>query len=159
MVILVLQSSWWGRESWLLCLICFPGVSWWLSGSSSRCHGVVCGLWLWYFLIILTYYFCKILKCHITERTSDGGNGNHSVSLPIIFLKIKVDHMLPSSYISSLLVSILWLFIWFPISMNVWLYFGAKTVTFCIIHIGNRKKTSPPPPESELILLHVSVFS
>ena len=56
MSILVLQSSWWGRESWLLCLICLPGVSWWLSGSSSRCHGVVCGLWLWYFLIILTYY-------------------------------------------------------------------------------------------------------
>ena len=24
----------------------------------SRCHGVVCGLRLWYFLIILTYYFC-----------------------------------------------------------------------------------------------------
>ena len=57
MSILVLQSSWWGRESWLLCLICLPGVSWWLSGSSSRCHGVVCGLWLWYFLIILTYFF------------------------------------------------------------------------------------------------------
>ena len=56
MPILVLQSSWWGRESWLLCLICLPGVSWWLSGPSSRCHGVVCGLWLWYFLIILTYY-------------------------------------------------------------------------------------------------------
>ena len=47
------------RESWLLCLICLPGVSWWLSGSSSRCHGVVCGLWLWYFLIILTYYFVR----------------------------------------------------------------------------------------------------
>ena len=29
----------------------------WLFGSSSRCHGVVCGYWLWYFLIILTYYF------------------------------------------------------------------------------------------------------
>ena len=56
MSILVLQSSWWGRESWLLCLICLPGVSWRLSGSSSRCHGVVCSLWLWYFLIILTYY-------------------------------------------------------------------------------------------------------
>ena len=55
--ILVLQSSWWGRESRLLCLICLPGVSWWLSGSSSQCHGVVCSLWLWYFLIILTYYF------------------------------------------------------------------------------------------------------
>ena len=57
MSILVLQSSWWGRESWLLCLICLPGVSWWLSGSSSRCHGVFCSLWLWYFLIILIYYF------------------------------------------------------------------------------------------------------
>ena len=58
MSILVLQSSWWGRDSWLLCLICLTGVSWWLGGSSSRCNGVVCGLWLWYFLIILTYYFC-----------------------------------------------------------------------------------------------------
>ena len=57
MSILVMQSSWWGRESWLLCLICLPGVSWWLNGSSSRCHGVVCSLWLWYYLIILTYYF------------------------------------------------------------------------------------------------------
>ena len=27
MRILVLQSSWWGRESLLLCLICIPGVS------------------------------------------------------------------------------------------------------------------------------------
>ena len=62
MSILVLQSSWWGRGSWLLCLVCLPGVSWWLSGSSSRCHGVVCGLWLWYFLIILTYYFWLSLK-------------------------------------------------------------------------------------------------
>ena len=41
------------------------------------------------------------------KRTSDGGNGNHSVSLPIILIKIKVDQMLPSSYISSLLVPIL----------------------------------------------------
>ena len=28
MSILVLQSSLWGRESWLLCLIGLPGVSW-----------------------------------------------------------------------------------------------------------------------------------
>ena len=41
------------------------------------------------------------------ERTSDGGNGNHSVSLSIILIKFKVDQMLPSSYISLLLVSIL----------------------------------------------------
>ena len=59
--ILVLQSSWWGRESWFLCLICLPGVSWWLSGSSSRCHGVVCGLWLWYFLIILTIFVMQYI--------------------------------------------------------------------------------------------------
>ena len=57
MSILVLQSSWWGRGSWLLCLVCLPGVLWRLGGSSSRCRGVVCSLWLWYFLIILTYYF------------------------------------------------------------------------------------------------------
>ena len=43
----------------------------------------------------------------ILLRTSDGGNGNHSVLLPMILTKIKVDQMLPSSYISSLLVSIL----------------------------------------------------
>ena len=30
-------------------------------------------------------------------RTSDGGSGNHSVSLPIILIKIKVNQMLPSS--------------------------------------------------------------
>ena len=60
MSILVLQSSWWGRKSWLLCLIILLDVSWWLSGSSSRCHGVVCGLWLWYFLILLTYYLSPL---------------------------------------------------------------------------------------------------
>ena len=34
-------------------------------------------------------------------------------------------------------------------------------VTFCIIHIGNRNifLKHHPPPESQLILLHVSVFS
>ena len=59
--ILVLQSSWWRRESWLLCFVCLPGVSWLLCGSSSRCHGFLCSLWFWYFLITLTYYFCGVL--------------------------------------------------------------------------------------------------
>ena len=104
-------------------------------------------------------YFGLIVKVLLTfglhaffiefcKRTSDGGNGNHSVSLPIILIKIKVCQMIPSSYISSLLVSILWFCIWFPISMNVRLYYGAKMVTFCIIHIGNRKiflKHHSPP--------------
>ena len=32
---------------------------------------------------------------NIRARTSDGGNGNHSVSLPIVLIRIKVDQMLP----------------------------------------------------------------
>ena len=50
------------------------------------------------------------LMTSLSLRTSAGGNGNHSVSLPIISIKIKVDQMLPSSYISSLLVSIFFYF-------------------------------------------------
>ena len=45
--ILVLQSSWWGRKSWLLCLVCLHGL-WLLCGSSSRCHGFICSLWLFF---------------------------------------------------------------------------------------------------------------
>ena len=60
-------------------------------------------------------WFLFILACNKNsyksldgfERTSDGGNGNHSVLLPIISLKNKVDQKCPSSYISLLLVSIL----------------------------------------------------
>ena len=69
MSILVLQPYCWGRKDWLLCLVCLPGVLW-LCYSSWRCHGFICSLWLWYFLIILTYYFrgevvklCKWGKC------------------------------------------------------------------------------------------------
>ena len=56
--ILVLQSSRWGRESWLFCFVCLPGVSWLLCGSTSRYYGFVCSLSLCFFLIILNYYFC-----------------------------------------------------------------------------------------------------
>ena len=42
-----------------------------------------------------------------SKRTSDRDNGKHSVSLPVFLIKIEVDQMLPSSYISSLFVSIL----------------------------------------------------
>ena len=44
------------REGWFLCFVCLSGDSWLLCGSSSRRHGFVCSLWLWYFLIILIYY-------------------------------------------------------------------------------------------------------
>ena len=80
MSILVLQSSWWGRESWLVCLICLPGVSWWLSGSSSRCYGVVCDLWLWYFLIIFTYYYSLINKPHHNPLKLQGHSSSSSSS-------------------------------------------------------------------------------
>ena len=56
--ILVLQSSWRGRESWLLCYYCLTDVLLllMLCGSSSRCRGLVCSVWLWYLLILLTYF-------------------------------------------------------------------------------------------------------
>ena len=50
---------------------------------------------------------CTSCTDEVRERTSDGGNGNHSVSLPIMLIKIQADQMLTYSYISSLLVSIL----------------------------------------------------
>ena len=53
-----------GKWELLLCLVYLPGVSWLLCGSSSWCHGFVCGLWLWYFLIIPTYYFGGCDCCH-----------------------------------------------------------------------------------------------
>ena len=109
MSILVLQSSWWGRESWLLCLICLPGVSLWLGGSSSRCHRVVCSLWLWYFLIILTYYFwlnfliiggvCRIshmTKPYVTELIR-GVNHFHSLLDKPIKLEISLKSSLRCS--------------------------------------------------------------
>ena len=54
---LVLQSSWWGRESWLLYFVCLSDVLWFLCSSPSRCRALVFSVWLWYFLIILTYFF------------------------------------------------------------------------------------------------------
>ena len=58
------RSHCWTRI-WLLCLACLPGFSWLLCRSSSRCHRFVCSLWLWYFLIILTYYFYTLLVVNI----------------------------------------------------------------------------------------------
>ena len=68
MSILVLQLSWWGRESWMLCLVCLLVVSWLLCGSSLWCHGFICSLWLWYFLIILTYYLWVTLNINSFDR-------------------------------------------------------------------------------------------
>ena len=63
--ILVLQSSW--RESLLLCYYCLTDLLLlqMFCGSSSRCHGLVCSMCLWYFLIILTYFLCEISKYNL----------------------------------------------------------------------------------------------
>ena len=93
------------RESWLLCLICLPGVSWWLSGSSLRCHGVVCGLWLWYFLIILTIFVYSFWYMNIWET---GG----------MFLTIKFVSAIYEGFSQKVLKSDHWFqsrcfFVWF----------------------------------------------
>ena len=66
-------------------------------------------MFLMNFLIFLTFllFINEYANYANMIKTSDGSNGNHSVSLPIILIKIKVDRMLPYSYISSLFVSIL----------------------------------------------------
>ena len=69
-------------------------------------QGMLC-VWIKGLLSAKSVKIVAIFYLYRGKRTSDGGNGNHSVSLPIILIKIKVDQMLPSSYISSLLVSIL----------------------------------------------------
>ena len=55
----VLQPPGWVRESLLLSFNCFSDVLLLLvfCDSSSRFHGLVCSLWLWYHLIILAYFF------------------------------------------------------------------------------------------------------
>ena len=45
----------------LVALLCLLGVSWLLCGSSSLCHGFVCSLWLWDYLIILNIFYGRWL--------------------------------------------------------------------------------------------------
>ena len=54
-----------------------------VSGSSSRCHGAVCGLGLWYFLIILTYYFCFCKEIYSSEPEPKYHSGANSDILDI----------------------------------------------------------------------------
>ena len=94
MSILVLQSYWWGRESWLLCLVCITSVLWLLCSSSSRCHRFICSLWLWYmyFLIILTYFFYYLFKKKYQYSVSHLGNlsrieRSYSITCSLILLR------------------------------------------------------------------------
>ena len=99
--ILVLQSSWWGGESWMLCLVCLPCVSLLLCGSSSRYHGFVCRLWLWYFLIVLA--------CHF----------NH-FSLYCFFIIFDKYFQLHVCYERGLKMSLPWKgCLWYPISLLI----------------------------------------
>ena len=102
--ILVLQSSRWERESWLLCFVCLSGVSRLLCGSFSRCNGFVCSLWLWYFLIILTYYFfprrvAQSVTCLATDAslTADPGVASSIPARSHTF--VEIDHEIISTVI------------------------------------------------------------
>ena len=57
------------EESRLLCFYCLSDVLLLLMfcGSSSLCRGLVCSVWLWYFLIILTYFW-SILSSHVISQ-------------------------------------------------------------------------------------------
>ena len=110
--------------------------------------------------IIIILVIIKVIV-EWSPRTSDGGNGNHSVSQPIILIKIKVGQMC-SIFIYKLAVGLYFMLLHLISYFHkCTAYFGAKMVTFCIIHIGNRKifLKHHPSPEFQLILLHVSVFS
>ena len=64
-------TFWKGRESWLLSYFCLTDVFLLLMfcGSSSRCHGLVCCMWMWYFLTILTYFlYYKFID--MSEKTN-----------------------------------------------------------------------------------------
>ena len=69
--ILVLQSSWRGRESWLLFYYCLTDVLslYMFCDSSSRCCGLICSVWLWYFMIILTFWNIKIIFSQLATKT------------------------------------------------------------------------------------------
>ena len=43
-------------------------------------------------------YCFMYLPLLVGKRTSDGGNVNHSVSMPIILIKVEAGQMLSSSY-------------------------------------------------------------
>ena len=62
MSILVMHSSCWGRQSWLLYNYCILGVMWLLPffAASSWCCGLDSSVWLWHFLVIFSY--CLILS-------------------------------------------------------------------------------------------------
>ena len=78
-------------EQYGYCFVCLPGVSWLLCGSSSRCHGFVCSLWVWYFLIILTYYFKRYLTSYFTFQLANNKAADQTArSAPLLFASNKV---------------------------------------------------------------------
>ena len=110
-----MQSSWWGRESWLLCFICLRGVSWLLCDSSSRCHGLVCSLWLWYYLIILSFIivfnFSGSSRHNNCFKSCDQIKGYHlhQVKPPMIDLPISLPVEMEYSNIKYLNACLVWM--------------------------------------------------
>ena len=62
---LVLQSSHWGRERLYFCCVLNAMSLLLFFDSSLQCCRLVCSMWLWHFLVILTYFkISDILICH-----------------------------------------------------------------------------------------------
>ena len=79
MSILVLRSSWSGRESY-----CSPGIFWLLvfyGGSSLQCHGLVCAVCVWYFPVICFCFVFVALRPMSTDMVIAG----RSVHLTTLF--------------------------------------------------------------------------
>ena len=66
---LVLQPSWRGRESWLLCFYCLTDILLlkMSSGFSSWFSGLVWSFWLLYYLIILTNFLVLWPRCRHSQ--------------------------------------------------------------------------------------------
>ena len=67
---IILQSSLWGRESWLCYFCCVRNAMSLLS--FSLCHWLVCSMRLWHFRIIITYFFAKVDSKSINKDSEDG---------------------------------------------------------------------------------------
>ena len=124
---LVLQSSWRGRESWLLYFNCLPDVLWLLVffGFSSKCRGLVFNMWLRYFLIILTYCLvfatiniCSALRQHrIVKKEME--------SLLQSSLTTKVLIVTTTDFIQENVLYMMWVILYTMTLLLLWLFVRA----------------------------------
>ena len=92
--------------------------------SSSQCHGSVCGLWLWHFLVILTYF---MVEGHLVMIHTPYHNSN------LIWRTVsrRVDEVIPSDHprrVASRVIQ------WYGLIHETW-YCTPDQVTIMIISL------------------------